>query len=349
MTKHKPTPTRILAAAAACLLATLALAGAASARPDTSGDTSVGFLLDRGRYQVIDLPGAEVKGAVGISGLIGISNRGRIVGKAVDTDAVGFYGFVGDRDGRFRRIDYPGAQTTYANKINDRGWIAGEANTVSPVPGTPGSVGYLLKRGRFTTIRVPGAVLTEAEGINNRGVVVGGYLDRDGNGHGYRWEKGRFTTIDPPDTRVEPLIGAAIVLLQDVNDRGDMVGFYTPGNGTFRGFLFRKGRYTTFAVPGSQATAPFDINNRGQIAGAAFDETTGHGFLLAKGVGGPVTQIDVPGAPNTAATGLNDRGRIVGFVDLRPSAAPAAQRSRAAAMPLLEALPLGLGGDKETG
>jgi hypothetical protein len=46
----------------------------------------------------------------------------------------------------------------------------------------------------------------------------------------------------------------------------------------------------------------------------------------------------VPGAPNTAATGLDDRGRIVGFVDLRPSAAPAAQLSRAAAKRLLDTL-----------
>jgi hypothetical protein len=343
MTTHIATRTGWIVAAA-LMLAALAGPGAPSAGSDTSRDTSVGFLLDRGRYQLIDLPGAEVRGAVGISTINGINNRGRIVGKAVDADAEGFYGLVGNRRGRFRRIDYPGALTTYANKINDRGWIAGEANTESPVPGTPGSVGYVLRGGRFTTIRVPGAVLTEAEGINNRGVVVGGYLDTDGNLHGYRWEKGRFTTIDPPGTRVEPLVGAAIAGVFDVNDHGDMVGFYTPGNGTLRGFLLRKGKYTTFAVPGMPFTGPTDINNRGQIAGTAIepDETTGHGFLLAEGADGAVTQIDVPGAPETAVIGLDDRARVVGFVDLRPNAMPAAQRSRAATVPMLDALPLGL-------
>jgi hypothetical protein len=332
---------RGIAAAAAAVLVALAVAGSASARPDKSGDTSFGFLLDRGRYQLIDLPGAELREAVGISALTGISNRGRIVGKAVDTDAEGFYGLVGDRRGRFRRIDFPGALATYANKIDERGRIVGEANTTAPtVTYTPGTVAYLLDRGRFTRIAHPGAVSTRALGLNNRGQVVGEYLDQDGVFHGYRWRNGRLQTFDGPLGT-----GASI---SDINDRGDMVGAYAAEDGTVRGFLLRKGEYTTFAFPGFAATAPFDINNRGQIAGtgiahdAAGIPTSVRGFLLPRGARGPVTQIDVPGAPGTAVTGLDDRGRMVGFVDLRPRATPSAQRGRAAAMPMLDALPLGL-------
>jgi probable HAF family extracellular repeat protein len=344
MSKHTRTPTRI-PAAAACLLAALALASAASARPDTSGDTSVGFLLDRGRYEVIDLPGSEVTGAFGISTINGINNRGRIVGKAVDADAEGFYGLVGDRRGRFRRFDFPGALATYANKIDDRGRIVGVANRTAPEVGVPGTFGYLLARGGFTRIAYPGAVSTEAIGINNRGRVVGGYLDQNGVGRGFRWQNGRFTTFDGP-----PGPNAGLTALTDINDRGDMVGAYVAGTGTVRGFLLRKGKYRTFQALGLAGTLPFDINNRGQIAGFALnaDATEAHGFLLAKGVDGPVTQIDVPGAPRTAVTGLDDRGRIVGFVDFRLSTAPGPQRSRAAAMPLLDALHLGLTDGKET-
>jgi hypothetical protein len=39
---------------------------------------------------------------------------------------------------------------------------------------------------------------------------------------------------------------------------------------------------------------------------------------------------------------------MVGFVDLRPNAAPSAQHSRAAAMPLLDAFPLALADRRET-
>jgi uncharacterized membrane protein len=346
-TRTRPLTRALLAlAASACLLSTFATAGAASVDAGMSGDPVVGFLLDRGPYQSIDLPGNGV-GTVGIATLNGISNRGRIVGKTPDTDGVGFYGLVGDRRGRFRRIDFPGALATYANKIDDRGRIVGDANLTAPRVLVPGTFGYLLERGRFSRIAYPGAVYTRALGINNRGQVVGEYLDQHGVFRGYRWDNGRFATFDGPLGT-----GASI---SDINDRGDMVGVYLldPADvlAGVRGFLLRNGRYTTFPALDFLGTFPLDINNRGQIAGFATsdpDAAEVHGFLFAKGVDRPATQIDVPGAPSTAATGLDDRGRIVGFYDLRPNAAPSAKRSRAAAMPLLDALQLGLAERKET-
>jgi probable HAF family extracellular repeat protein len=323
--------------ASVCLLSTFAAAGAASAGSNTSRDLVVGFLVDRGRYQSIDLPGNGV-GPVGIATLNGINNWGRIVGKAPDADG-GFYGLVGNRRGHFRRIDYPGALATYANKIDDRGRIVGDANLTAPRVLAPGSFGYLLEGGRFTRIAYPGAVYTRALGINNRGQVVGEYLDQDGVFHGYRWKNGRFASFDGPLGN-----GASIA---DINDRGDMVGVYLldPDNvlAGVRGFLLRNGKYTTFSALNFDGTFPLDVNNRGQIAGFATsdpDAAEVHGFLFDKGVHRPATQIDVPGAPSTAVIGLDDRGRLVGFKDLRPSGAPSPQRSRPGVMPLLDALPL---------
>ena len=127
-----------------------------------------------------------------------------------------------------------------------------------------------------------------------------------------------------------------------------MVGFYVPDDGSRpRGFLLRKGRYTTFAVPALPAHHPLRHQQpRPDRRHHAADQSSEHGFLLAKGADGPVTQIDVPGAPNTSVYGLDDRGRIVGFYD-NPNAAPARSASRAAAS-LLDALPLGLADGKET-
>jgi hypothetical protein len=59
----------------------------------------------------------------------------------------------------------------------------------------------------------------------------------------------------------------------------------------------------------------FGLNNRGQIAGyVAADEllNDAHGFVLAKGVGGPLTSVDVPHAPRTIVLGINNQGQIVG-------------------------------------
>ena len=330
-THTRPLTRALLAlAASACLLSTFAAAGGAAAGSGTSRDLAIGFVLDRGRYQSIDLPG---DGRFTV--LARITNSGRIVGKTPDEDGVGYDALVGDRR-KLRRFEFPGATATYAQGINERGQIVGDASPTFSVV-DPGATGYLLDRGRYTRIAYPGAINTQAWGINNRGQVVGEYVDQQGVPHGYRWEKGRFTSFDGP-------LGTGASIL-DINDRGDMVGFYPldPSDpfARGRGFLLRNGRYTTFAVPGFPVTLPFDINNRGQIAGVTGDLTEGHGFLLAKGARGPVTRIDVPGAPNTGVYGLDDRGRLIGVYD-KPNAAPSAQRARLQQPALLDPLPLGL-------
>lgn len=303
-------------------LALLAPAHPASAAPAPFRDPFVGFVLDQGRIERIDLPGNG-----NFTVLDGINNRGEITGKYPDADKPGYHGLLLDRYRKPTRIDYPGAAATYANKSNDRGSIVGAANPSAPTIGTPGTVGYVLQHGKFTQIRVPGAVETQAFGINNRGQVVGEYQDQGGVYHGYRWQNGQFTTFDGPDGT-----GASIT---DVNDRGDMVGVYAPAAGAVRGFVFHDGRYTTFAAGGLPLTFPFDINNRGQIAGTTgnADLTEAHGFLLATGAGGPVTPIDIPGAPNTTAYGLDDHGRIVGIYD-NPDPTPSAQQMPAGARPM---------------
>jgi hypothetical protein len=50
----------------------------------------------------------------------------------------------------------------------------------------------------YTTIDVPGATATSASRINSRGQIVGGYLDANGNGHGFLIDEGVSTTIDVP-------------------------------------------------------------------------------------------------------------------------------------------------------
>src|SRR5262245_28226982 len=138
-----------LGALAAVPVAAALPAGAlASAATGTSSDTTIGFVLDRGRFKQIHLPGSGDQTV-----LSGITDRGLIVGKTPARNGVGFDGLVGDAS-RLRRFRFPGAMGTYATKANDRGQIVGAANRRAPTVGTPGTFGYLLDRGRFTRIAV---------------------------------------------------------------------------------------------------------------------------------------------------------------------------------------------------
>lgn len=314
------------ATVAACALATLAFASvgyAASAdgrrvagdAPATAATARLqelaartaapfpGFVLDRGRYVTVDVPGARTEGIV-----TGIDDAGRTVG-AFDRDVDrSFHGFLRDRRGRFATLDVPGARGTAASEINDRGQVVGFYSDVSADPGRNDarSRAFLLDRGRFTRLDFPGARRTLALGIDGRGRVVGTYETPDGTGHGYVWERGRFRTVDVP--------GADATAVFGMNDRGDVVGWQAVGQ-TVTGFLLRDGRRTTISAPGAVYTLPAAINDRGQIAGTVYldaAQTSGRGFLLADGASGPFTPVAVPGSRLTVVFGIDNRRRIVG-------------------------------------
>jgi probable HAF family extracellular repeat protein len=246
-----------------------------------------------------------------------------------------------DKNGRFTRIDVPGAGLTAPIDINDRGQVVGQFQNTDYCPdGADPLRGFLRDRtGRFTIIHVPDSVYTTANGINERGQVVGFYVDAAGTPHGFGWHEGRFTTIDFPDAPATSLTG--------INNRGQIVGVYGPTTEpVLHGFLLCGGVFATFDAPGVPVTSPLDINDRGQIVGFTIREPSpvpfvgARGFLLAKGAKGPFTPIDFPGASLTAAGGIDDRGRIVGTYQ-NATAAPDGQPSPMR-MPMMKMMMSGL-------
>jgi len=187
---------------------------------------------------------------------------------------------------------------------NDRGEIVGLTST------SQREIAFRYTRGVVEDVSAPGANTTTARDINNRGDMVG-VLQINFVGHGYLLSGDRLTLIDGPDSDGTTRIFGTIVF--GLNDKREVVGCYEPIDRLHarRGFVFRKGTYEIFQVPGAHVTCTIAINNRGQIVGGYTvpGDDRAHGFLFSKG---RYVTIDIPNASQTTVTSINDFGDIVG-------------------------------------
>ena len=287
-----------------------------------------GFLLDRGRFTRIDVPGVVSTVARGHS---------QVVGGYLDA-AGRFHGFLWDK-GRFTAIDVPGAGGTTATDINNRRQIVGEYGE-NPDNAPTALHGFLLSGGDYTTFDGPGVLFTEPGDINDRGQIVGSTASDRAlrEVHGFLLDvgvEGPFTPIDFP--------GAPRAVAFDINDRGQIVGVYENPDAApddqqspMRIADDDVGRLTADApVPetASQERTPhvFDRRHRSSpapavvisvalavlavpMAQASAESSTPFsptpGFLLDRG---RYTTIEIRGAlVETAPLGINDRGEMAG-------------------------------------
>ena len=102
--------------------------------------------------------------------------------------------------------------------------------------------------------------------------------------------------------------GALDLFVIDSNNHGQIIGAYFDEDFNVFGFVYANGIYTMLDFE------PQRINDRGQIVGNTFDESTFliHSFLYDQGT---YTSIDFPGALEGGGfiTGLNDRGQVLGI------------------------------------
>jgi uncharacterized membrane protein len=219
-----------------------------------------------------------------------------------------------------RGTTVPTLVTTAAALLAALGAASAHADT--PPAGAGSTIhGFVTGRGVLTAIDHPDAATVPATpsgqtgtgtlGVNDRGQILGVYEGRDRIvRHFVRDRKGRFVILDdPPGRSGDGLTYEAV----DINNRGEIVGFYNADDGsTTTGFLrTRRGRFVDINVPGSVATGPLKLNDRHQVVGLYVD-TGGavHGFLWDDG---RFATIDVPGATATGVLGINNREQMVGF------------------------------------
>jgi hypothetical protein len=183
--------------------------------PDDGGEYR-SFLRDRrGAFTPIENPRARGASPSGSgTAVYGINDRGVMVGAYAAGGTV--HGFVRDREGKFKTVDYPGAAETVLSEINERGQIVG-AYGDDVGSGTPHD--FVLDDGAYMSIEFPGASESFVDDVNNRREIVGYYLDAAGAVHGYlRDRRGHYSPIDHPDAAPP---GSDT---NGLNDRGEIVG-----------------------------------------------------------------------------------------------------------------------------
>ncbi|MFL5394016.1 MAG: hypothetical protein ACJ79G_14375 [Myxococcales bacterium] len=141
--------------------------------------TCTGWILRRGAYTTIDIPGAVCVFANAIN------DRGDIVGTWVDAARFG-HGFLlsgndddEDRGRRLIAIDVPGANTTSPLRITDHGEIVG-SYVVGTVPGRRTLHGFIRRGDKVLTLDNPAVRLTTWSGVTDNGVLVGSQILSNG-------------------------------------------------------------------------------------------------------------------------------------------------------------------------
>jgi probable HAF family extracellular repeat protein len=259
----------------------------------------------------------------------GINDRGQAVGMAEtavpDPDGEDFCAFGTHltcrpflwQDGHMSALPTVGGNNGTASDINNRGQIAGAAETTVPDSGCPASAPMHTLTPVIWQEGIPHPLPTVggdpdgvAFAINARGQAVGESGICAGALHAISWENG--TAFPLPD------VGGG-ALAQGVNDIGQIVGTIGSTDGTTEfGALWQNGVLTNLGtLPGDFAAIATGINNQGQVVGSTLDSgfNWAHGFVWQNGV---MTDLNTlfPASSNlfvTMANKINQRGQISGM------------------------------------
>jgi hypothetical protein len=193
-------------------------------------------------------------------------------------------------------FDYPGAVSTHATAINDRGNVAGWCEVRRLV--VRGFVRF--REGRFTEpITDPDSSdgTTYLNGLNNTG-VGSGYYESDTGGDGFLYSGSTFTNLN---------LGSGADV-EKINDAANYCGTIFPTGG----FVSIDGTLTSIVIPGA-ATGAEGINNLNQVVGSYTIGDVTYGYRRDAD-GALDYPIAVPGVFFTGLRGINDQGWIVGNV-----------------------------------
>jgi probable HAF family extracellular repeat protein len=140
--------------------------------------------------------------------------------------------------------------------------------------------------------------------INNHGRVIGSAALANDEIRAFWWQGGTLQFL--PDL---PKHGSGIV--EDINDKNQIVGHSYPFGQTSRAILWNNGKPISLGTLGGRSSRALSINNQGQITG--FSETKSgveHAFLWQNG---RMIDLGTLGGENSQGRSINNKGQIVGF------------------------------------
>jgi probable HAF family extracellular repeat protein len=184
----------------------------------TQGTANVakGFVLSGSTFTSFVHP----KSVLGTT-LTGINKFNSIVGWYLDASE-NAHGFKRYSNGGLTSINYPGAQATYANAINDTGAIVGSYTASN------GTLhGFIYHGNQWATLDFPNTTGTELFGISNAGVILG--LDHSPEqGRAFMYIGGGFKTIAVPgafSTQANGIAPGGLLITGTTNLTGDQAGW----------------------------------------------------------------------------------------------------------------------------
>ncbi len=194
-------------------------------------DANYGFIrFDKGGKTQYVLVNDLAAGVPATAQVLGV-NAGQIAaGFYVDANGVS-HGFAYSlATSTYTPVTVKGAKQVSATGINKSNLICGFYADSRGI-----QHGFLqsLKGGTPIQFTVPGAVMTQFLGVNSSGVAVGFYqLTSADITHGIIYDpaSGDWTQVDDPN-------GVGGTVLNGLNDKGEIVGFYTDAAGNVHGML----------------------------------------------------------------------------------------------------------------
>jgi hypothetical protein len=201
-----------------------------------------GFIFEGGTYTTVDNPLTGPSPSV--NQLLGINDKWLAAGFYVNGSGVN-EGELADLSTPsapvFSPVTVPAAfdpVSTTATDVNNAGDVSGFFTNGA----TDAVEGFLWVGTKFVPLNFGADTSTMAFGLNNEDQVVGAYVDAAGNTHGFvfNWVTDAMTTIDDPNADGTTSFGVEGTLVNGINDKGELVGFYANTVGTpdaVNGFL----------------------------------------------------------------------------------------------------------------
>ncbi len=212
------------------------------------------YVVYNGTYTSVSLHDAAGNLLGGVTAR-NINNSNQVTGTYSSNTYGGNNAFCYDGT-NFYDLNYPGAVATVGAAISNNGLIVGTYAT------SPDNLywyyhGFTYTLGGVFKIFDYGSQ-TRLEGVNNSGAIIGEYYDYSGL-HSFMFDgNNTYTTLN-----MDRALG--------INDAGQVVGLRNNSGGV----LYANGQYTLLDFEG----VPFDINNKGQIAGWYYGDKGQYGFI----------------------------------------------------------------------